>query len=252
MPAVRRANDVLALIAAEPARLRLIDLSRRLDVHKSSMFALLYTLESLRWVEKNKDDTYSLGSAAAVIGSAYSRQFDYIGAFHREARIAASEVGATFQLAKLDGREVVYLAMEEAMTPVRLASSPGARLPAHATALGKALLSSLDEQQLIELYPDASIGPQLTPYTITDREELIRQLKTFKAEGLAEESQEGVVGICCVAAPVRRPDGQVIAAVSCSMSVFEWEGKQEMIRAAVRAAAARISGLSAQNDPVAT
>lgn len=250
VPAVRRANDVLARVAAEPARLRLIDLARRLDVNKSSMFALLHTLESLRWVEKNNDDTYSLGSAIGEIGSAYYRQFDYIGAFRREARIAASEVGATFQLAKLDGREVVCLAMEEAMTPVRLASSPGARLPAHATALGKALLASLDEQTLLALYPDASIGPQLTPYTITDRETLFAQLNSFRAEGLAEESQEGVVGICCAAAPVRGPDGQAIAAVSCSMSVFEWEGRRDSVRAAVASAAARISGAPPQESRV--
>ncbi|PWW07514.1 IclR family transcriptional regulator [Paenibacillus cellulosilyticus] len=243
VPAVRRANDVMLLVAAEPARLRLIDLARRLDVNKSSMFSLLYTLESLRWIEKNEDDTYSLGSTAGAIGNAFFRQFDFVAAFHREARTAAASVGATFQLARLEGREVIYLAMEEAKTPLRLASSPGARLPAHVTALGKALLSKLDEQTLNELYPEQTIGEQSTPYSITDRDTFFQQLALFRQTGIAEEMQEGVVGICCAAAPVFRPDGHAVAAISCSISVFEWESRRDAIREAVAVTASRISGL---------
>lgn len=233
----------MLLVAAEPARLRLIDLARRLDVNKSSMFSLLYTLESLRWIEKNEDDTYSLGSTAGAIGNAFFRQFDFVAAFHREARTAAASVGATFQLARLEGREVIYLAMEEAKTPLRLASSPGARLPAHVTALGKALLSKLDEQTLNELYPEQTIGEQSTPYSITDRDTFFQQLALFRQTGIAEEMQEGVVGICCAAAPVFRPDGHAVAAISCSISVFEWESRRDAIREAVAVTASRISGL---------
>jgi DNA-binding IclR family transcriptional regulator len=234
----------MLLVAAEPARLRLIDLVRRLNVNKSSMFSLLHTLESIRWIEKNEDDTYSLGSNAGAIGNAFFKQFDFVAAFHREARTAAASVGATFQLARLEGREVIYLAMEEAKTPLRLASSPGARLPAHVTALGKALLSRLDEQSLNELFPEPLIDEPATPYSITDRNTLFQQLELFRQTGIAEEMQEGVIGICCAAALIFRPDGQAVAAISCSVSVFEWEARRDTIREAVAATANRISGLA--------
>lgn len=233
---------MLDLLAAEPSRHRLIDVAKRLDVNKSSMFALLHTLESLRLVEKNSDDRYALGSAVGALGGAFFRQYDYISAFHREARAAAAGLGATFQLARLEGREVIYLAIEEALTPIRLASSPGIRLPAHATALGKALLASLDEHALALLFTEEQLGAPLTPYTLTSRELLLEQLEVVHTVGIAEESQEAVLGICCAAAPVRGRNGRVVAAISCSMSVFEWADRREEIRQAVAQAAARISG----------
>nr|WP_272898803.1 IclR family transcriptional regulator C-terminal domain-containing protein [Paenibacillus sp. MMS18-CY102] len=128
------------------------------------------------------------------------------------------------------------------MAPIRLAASPGIRLPAHATALGKVLLASLDGAALDLLLQEEQLGASSTPYTITSRERLLEQLETVRAEGIAEDSQEAVLGICCAAAPVRDPSGRVVAAISCSMSVFEWANRREEIRQAVIATAARISG----------
>jgi DNA-binding IclR family transcriptional regulator len=88
------------------------------------------------------------------------------------------------------------------------------------------------------------IGEPATSYSITDRKSLFQQLELFRQTGVAEEMQEGVVGICCAAAPVFRPDGQAVAAISCSISVFEWETRRDAIREAVAVTASRISGLA--------
>ncbi|MDB5085956.1 MAG: IclR family transcriptional regulator, partial [Bacilli bacterium] len=50
VPALEKASQILSLLAAEPARMRLMDLSTILVIHKSSMFSLLHTLENLGWV----------------------------------------------------------------------------------------------------------------------------------------------------------------------------------------------------------
>ncbi|GIQ66617.1 transcriptional regulator [Paenibacillus cisolokensis] len=241
VPAVLRANEVLRLIAAEPARWKLMELSRRLNVNKSSMYAMLTTLERMRWVDKLADDTYALGSAMGEFGGAYFRQHDYIAAFHREAGVAKRRIGETFQLGKLEGREVVYLAKEEADTPVRLASSPGMRFPAHATALGKAMLAGLPEETWLSLYPDGEPLRRVTPHSLPSRDALFAELRAAAAAGVAYDLQEGVLGFCCVAAPVVDSEGRVIAGVSCSMTVHEWERKQQQAEAEVREVAKRIS-----------
>lgn len=72
VPALDKATRILELIAENPHQLKLIDLSRRLDINKSSMFSLLHTMEELRWISKDKGDTYALSS---FFWSAWERVF---------------------------------------------------------------------------------------------------------------------------------------------------------------------------------
>ncbi|XEC93446.1 IclR family transcriptional regulator [Paenibacillus tarimensis] len=225
VPALDKAARILELIAQHPHQFKLIDLSKKLGINKSSMFSLLLTMEELRWITRDKGDTYALSSFFGMIGSSYFRQFDLISLFHREAPASMRRIGETIQLAKLEGNQVLYLAKEEALSPVRLASDPGMRLPAHQTALGKAMLAGLNEQQLAAIYPDERL-PEGTPHTVTTRTELIKQLKSVRREGIAYDLQEAVVGFSCLAAPVYDTQGVIIAAVSCSMPQHEWEVKR--------------------------
>src|SRR5687768_1759358 len=93
VPALEKANDVLKLIAAEPHGLRLIDLSNRLGINKSSMFSLLATMETLRWVERDRADTYALGPHLGSLGSDYFRGHDLIASFRHEAASAVAQIG---------------------------------------------------------------------------------------------------------------------------------------------------------------
>jgi DNA-binding IclR family transcriptional regulator len=241
VPALEKANDVLQAVAEQPSRLRLIDLSNHLGINKSSMFSLLNTMEALDWVVREAEGTYSLGSKLGFIGNAFFKQFSLIDRFRKEASITKHTIQETIQLAKLEQNEVLYLAKEEMPSPVRLTSEPGMKLPAHITALGKAMLASLSPAALLELYPQEELGPCPTPHTIRQREELLAQLGAVRAEGYAFDLQEAVMGFCCVAAPVRDAQGSVIAAISCSMFLHEWEQKRELAQREICALAARLS-----------
>ncbi|KIL41479.1 IclR family transcriptional regulator [Gordoniibacillus kamchatkensis] len=242
VPAVEKADAVLQAIADRPHRLRLIDLSAELGIHKSSLFSLLATMEALRWVIKDDADTYALGSAMARFGGAYARHNDLVRAFHREAPAAAAAIGETVQLARLEGTEVLYLAKEEVPSPIRLASDPGMKFPAHATALGKALLSGRSERELHALYPEPQLQP-LTPYGITAVEALLQEVEQARRGGCAFDLQEAVIGFCCVAAPIRDARGDIAAAVSASMPVHMWESKRDAAREHIVRLAARLSNL---------
>ncbi|MCC3374722.1 IclR family transcriptional regulator [Cohnella sp. REN36] len=226
VPALEKANAVLRLIADQPGKLRLIDLSKVTGIHKSSMFSLLHTMESLNWAVSEKDGTYSLGSAMASFGNAFFKKFSLIDQFAKEARPVVERIRLTVQLGKLEGDQVLYLAKEEAVSPIRLVSEPGMRIPAHATALGKVMLSELDEVEWNERFPTGRLTP-LTPNTISDRSLLWASLQEIKRQKFAYDLQESILGFCCVASPVRDETGRVIAAVSCSMPSHMWEEKKE-------------------------
>lgn len=242
VPALEKADGILRLLADEPDTLRLIDISERLGIHKSSMFSLLQTMEALGWVSRDKANTYALGPAFARLGGSYYRDNDLISAFRREAQQSKLAIGETIQLARLEGSDVLYLAKVEAPTPVRLASEPGMKFPAHATALGKAMLATLTDTELQTLYPVSSL-PSLTPFTLTARESLFSQLAEIRRLGCAYDEQEAVVGFCCVAAPIRSSQSTSVA-VSCSMPLHLWETKRELAQTELFRLAARLSALN--------
>ncbi|AEI39651.1 IclR family transcriptional regulator [Paenibacillus mucilaginosus] len=241
VPALEKADAVLQAIASEPSALRLIDLSKRLGYNKSSMFSLLATLEALDWVKRDADGTYTLGARMGYLGHAFFKGFSLIDRFRKEASVIKHTLGETIQLAKLERHEVLYLAKEEMPSPVRLASEPGLKLPAHATALGKAMLAWQERSELEAFFPEEALEPAATPHTLRSREELLKQLVDVRDRGYAFDLQEAVMGFCCVAAPVRDSAGSVIAAISCSMFLHEWEAKQEQAIREICALARRLS-----------
>jgi DNA-binding IclR family transcriptional regulator len=241
VPALEKANDILLVISGQPSKLKLIDLSKHLGINKSSMFSILNTMEQLEWVVREAEGTYSLGSKLGFIGNAFFKQFSLIERFRKEAAVTKHTIQETIQLASLDRHEVLYLAKEEMPSPVRLASEPGMKLPAHVTALGKAQLAYLGAAAIESLFPQEELSPCPTPHTLKKRSDLISQLELSRTEGVAYDLQEAVMGFCCVAAPVRDMQGKVIAAISCSMFQHEWEQKRELAQKEICALAARLS-----------
>ncbi|TYP68957.1 IclR family transcriptional regulator [Paenibacillus methanolicus] len=240
VPALEKAHHVLAAIAAEPGALKLIDLSRRLEINKSSMFTMLATMESLGWVKREDGDTYAVGPALGDFGYAYQRSFDMRPVFREEASRVLQRLGESVQLAKRVQHEVLYLDKMEAPSPVRLVSEPGMRLPAHATALGKAMLAFAPEEEIARLLPE-TLAP-LTMHTLQSRGELIDHLRQVRESGLAFDMQEAAMGFNCVAAPVFDREEEAAFAVSCSMPLHSWAEKQDEAVREIRGLAERLSG----------
>lgn len=213
-----RTLDLLEELARSPAPRSLGDLARVLRIPKSSLHGLLRTLERRGWVEC--DDTglrFRLGVHAVNLASSYS-------VHDREMRIMRAamdriwqETGETVQLARLVDGDIVYLAQVPARHPVRLVSAVGERLPAHATALGKALLSARSESDLEELLHPPLV--RLTEKTLVEMEPLQAALRVAREAGLAWDEEEASQGLIC-AATVVPADGLPTHAISVSVPSF--------------------------------
>ncbi|SFJ91350.1 transcriptional regulator, IclR family [Paenibacillus sp. UNC496MF] len=240
VPALDRANAVLKMLSEQPYTWKLSDLSKQLDISKSTLFSLLQTLERLQWISRDRHETYAIGSALGQLGGAFFRQFNLTEDFKRLAEPVMLKLKESVQLAMLEGGDVLYLAKVAASSPVQMVSGPGVRFPAHATGLGKALMSNLGEEEIRQLFPQELL-PKLTMHSIGTREALLQEIRQANENGYATDIQEGVMGFCCVAAPIRRPDGTLLAAVSCSMPIHHWEGKKEDATREIIALARRLS-----------
>ncbi|WP_260287136.1 IclR family transcriptional regulator [Peribacillus aracenensis] len=243
VPAIERANSVLKEISQHPDELRLIDLSKKLEINKSSLFSLLNTLEILGWVVKTSSDTYNLGPTLGTFNSMYLSQFNLIQCFYREASKSVSKINEPIQLGVIDNKDVVYLGKVNAKTNVRLVTDPGMRFPAYASAIGKAQMIHFNKEELAKLFSDVDWDKK-TIHTTSNLNELYDKVRMAKAKGYSVENEESALGFHCVAAPIYNFEHQIIASVSFSMPTDSWEVKFEAAKDEILNLASRLSRLA--------
>ncbi|KKI92058.1 IclR family transcriptional regulator [Bacillus sp. SA1-12] len=243
VPAIERADMVLKEISKYPHQLRLIDLSKRLNINKSSLFSLLKTLEYLGWIVKDGGDVYSLGPSIGAFSSSYLSQFNLLQSFYKEAALSVSKVNEHIQLGVLQKTNVVYLGKVEGDSGVRLITDPGMQFPAYASSIGKIQLIQYTKQELRDIFSEGD-WERKTPYTTSNIDELYEKVQTAKQSGYAIENQEAALGFHCVAAPVYNFEYKVIAGVSFSMTTSSWEFKKEAARDEIIKLADRLSQLA--------
>jgi len=213
---VARACAILGLVAEASPPSRVAAIARRLGIPRNTTYELVNTLCDEHCLEVAADGTVRLGFRLFELGSAYAQSLDLI----REARTAARELVArcneTCHVARLDGRNVVYLVKEEGNQFVRMSSAVGHRLPAHGTAVGKVLLANLPREELAGMLAGATLE-KMTPNTITDPEELYRELDRTRDRGFATDHEESTPQVRCVGAAVWDASGCVVAAISVSV-----------------------------------
>jgi DNA-binding IclR family transcriptional regulator len=200
-----RALEILKLLGTEP-EMRVTDLARRLEVHKSTVFRLLSTLEEHGLVE------YRLGYGLVRLAGSVVAEVDIARAARPVLEELALRTGETVNLAILQGNQVVNIDQIAAPNVVVNVNWVGKQTPLHATSNGKVLLAYLPEAERRRLL--AATLPRLTPRTITDARTLDKQLRRVVEDGYAFTLEELELGLNAVAAPVRAADGRVQAAVS--------------------------------------
>ncbi|WP_249714510.1 IclR family transcriptional regulator [Rhizomonospora bruguierae] len=234
MKSADRALEVLELLAESRQRHGLGDLARALGIPKSSLHGLLRTMAARGWVETDPTGTrFGLGVRALQVGAAYLDGDDVVGLIGGVLDRLAGEFGETVHLGRLAGASVVYLAKRESVHRLRLYSAIGRQLPAHATALGKALLAEHDAATV-----DAMLTwplPALTANTITDRDRLHAELAEVRRRGYAVDREENTDGIVCVAraVPTQSPAADAIS-LSVPVSRLAPDGAERIAEALER------------------
>ncbi len=214
--AVKSADRALAILAAvaDHGSLRFNELVTLLGLPRSSAHALLQTLVDRGWLDLDPETRrYTVGLKAWHVGQAYTGHGDLVAIAKPVMDALARDVGETVQLARLDGIENVYIAISESIQPMRLASTVGARLFAHATGIGKALLAQLPPDEARRLVRAVPL-PRFTENTVTEPAELDRIVAEARSRGHAVDDEELLVGCRCVAVPLTNDGNGLVTAMS--------------------------------------
>ncbi|MEV0074851.1 IclR family transcriptional regulator [Nocardia neocaledoniensis] len=198
-----------------PAPMRtLVDVADRTGLPRSSAHRIIDQMIRLRWLA-HAPGGYRLGTRALELGGLAIEHNEIRDALGPVLHELCQRTGMVAHLGVLDGPEVLIIdkavGRGAAPVPTRL----GGRMPAHCTAVGKALLATL-RPNLIELAFPPRL-PRLTARTIARRAELHSELERVRGHrGVALDRAESMPGVVCVAVPVEVGAERGNAAMSLS------------------------------------
>jgi DNA-binding IclR family transcriptional regulator len=197
------------------------ELAGRLDRSKSGVHKHLVTLRRLGYVYRDGDD-YRASLQFLDVGSRIRQQL----------RLARAASGDLVRLGELAGETAVLVAAEaDRAVQVSLAGDAGelplregATAPLHASAGGKAILAGRDPEARRRIL--AGDLPARTSRTITDPDELTRELRSVRDRGLAFDRGEQFSGVRGVGAPIHDASGDPVGAVAVLGPASRMGGKR--------------------------
>ena len=241
VPALARGLEILGYFTHEKRILSGAQLAKMTNLPRASVFRMLQTLEQAGYVERvgepGTHPSYRLGVAVLRLGFEFLSSMELTEQGRPVLESLSDACGYSSHIVVRDGRDVVVVAKALGRLATFHAIAVGARLPAHATVLGRVLLGGMSEAEIAQLYAghEMKLFTKNTPRTPQELKVLVDEVESA---GYAVSQGGFESGISTLAAPVLNADKQVIAAVSITvLSARIPEDKLPLLITQVREAA---------------
>ena len=208
---------VLELMTAKTRDVSLTEVAQELNLGKGTVHRIVSTLRACEFVNQNPETKkYSLGVRVFEMGSAINKEEFLKKVMKPELFVLLEKSKETVSASLLENCEIRYIARVDSEQVLRVSIREGTRFPAHCTASGKVLLAGLSNEQLIEVYQRSDRLITLTENSISSFTKLMEVLSEVRMKDVACDYEEALIGVYCVAAPIKNSKNQTIAAVSIS------------------------------------
>ncbi len=188
------------------------DVAARTGLSRAAVRRILITLELLGYAS-HTGPVYRLGSRVLRLGFSFLSSSSLAALAGPLLEEVSAAIHESSSLSALEGDEIVYLARSAANRVMAVGLSIGSRLPAYCTSMGRVLLASLSEEDLVLYLARVKLEPY-TDRTITAKAELAAELERVRGQGYALVDEELEVGLRSLAVPVRTRAGRVVAAMN--------------------------------------
>jgi IclR family transcriptional regulator, KDG regulon repressor len=212
---VLKALDVLECVAFADHPLSAPEVARLCGMSRPTAYRLLTTLLMRGYLALADEGNYTLGTKSLSVSRRLLASLDLFELSKPDLQALSEATNETSHLAILDGTEMLYINKVESSQSIRMHSTVGSRNPLYCTAMGKAVLANLSEEERAGLLDRLTLMPR-TPQTITDKNILLEHLQQVRRRGFAVDDLESEEGVRCLGAPIFGHSGRVMAAVSIS------------------------------------
>ena len=194
----------------------LSEIAGALNQSPATIYRVLTTFQGRGFADfDEKAQVWSIGPVAFLTGSQFLRRTSLVERARPIMRDLMEATGETANLGIERDGMVLFLGQVETHATIRAFFPPGTASAMHASGIGKALLCRMDDKRQRQVLA-ASQLEQYTPFTLTDPDAMIADLRAAKARGYALDGEERNIGMRCIAAPVFNVFGEVIAGISVS------------------------------------
>jgi len=220
VPALENGLRALELLAQSRSGLSLAEMTRQLSIPKSTAHCLLLTLERCGYLNRNERNRYLFGLKLFSLANMALSSLELREKAAPFLKSLMARTRLTAHLAVLENHEAVLIDKAEPIGVLKLATWLGKRMEVHCTALGKALIAWLPEEEVDAMLRERGL-PRHNDNTISSVRRLKEDLARVRKQGFALDDEEDEIGARCVSAPVFADAGKVLAAVSVSGTTLQ-------------------------------
>jgi DNA-binding IclR family transcriptional regulator len=235
-----RGLQILQAVGTNGPEIGVRELARMLDIDKSICSRLMNTLADHGFLEQNPQTRrYRIGARAFQVGQRYTQSNPLYNVAYDELHRLSEEEHLNVYLGIRSDQVLMYLCSIQGAQPSVFRINTGATGHLHTTSAGKVLLAAMPDEALDKLLARMTLA-RLTPYSITERDRLIENLREIRAKGYAVSDEENLIGVYAVGAPIRDSSGHIRAAISAA---FGKDGALEQTRKRVVEIVERTAGV---------
>lgn len=207
--------EVIQAFDHEHPRMTLSEVATRTGMNRAKARRFLLTLHALGYVRKQQR-YFELAPRVLQLGYAFLSANNYRDVIQQHLEDITAETGESSSLGVLDGNDVIYVARSAAKHRLMaITLSVGTRLPAAHTSMGRMLLAQLNDTDL-DHFLSSVVLETYTDKTVTDVEELRRQIIQARQQGYAISDQELDSGLRSIAVPVYDAKQHLMGAINIS------------------------------------
>lgn len=212
---VERAFHILELFQKGKSELSVKEIANELDLNKSTTFGLINTLANIGYLQQNEDNQkYGLGFKVLSLTNTMKLNHIIIQTVHPFLKELSQRYQETVHCAVESNGSVVYLDKVEADSSIYINTQMGTKNYLHCTGVGKCILAYLPPEQQNVIF---NRGLKTMTYnTITNVEQLRRELALCRQNGYAMDNEEIEIGLSCISVPVFKDQDKVAFGISLS------------------------------------
>lgn len=210
----------------EMAKMSLSEIAANLNINKSSVYRLLFTLENMGYIKKNSNKHYMLDIKVVDLSYSYLKSISFKQEAYKVMEQLRNDTGTAVHLFALDGIEIVSLQNIQPLGNFVSKVLPGLRWPAYATVIGQILLSSLSNDEIRERYDNFVDWIAYSDTTPTNINELLDVVGHARKKNYLTSWKKFQTDMVACASPVKDPSSNkniYALSISCPVDLFTSE-----------------------------
>lgn len=241
VPALNKAFDILDCITISTQPMTAAQIAKKVNFPRSSVYNILQTLLAKGVLFKDGENRFYLGSYLLYWAGKFEAEQNIIRLFKELIHQYPVLLEHTVTLSTLDRQtgEVVFLDCHTSPLPLGFNFRSGIRVPAIFSASGKAILSTLQIDEIHAMYGDDLPQP-ITAFSIRDYKALEKEMQITRGNRLSLDNGQLREGMYCIGTYIRNPSGKAFTGIAISFLQLEYEKKHHQVAPALIALAEQI------------